>query len=139
MSSYVIKVHLLPQTLAGQDQGFEAVQKVLQSAVVEQQQQQQQQQQHPKPQTRKKRKQTTAAAPAPHFWDNIVQKDEESKNQTFHQRWGNRKDISICKHLFGRGDQVKGPAIKHKDQAMRVLGLGAQMTDMGVKAVNTVL
>ena len=138
MSSYVIKVHLLPQTLAGQDQGFEAVQKVLQSAVVEQQQQQQQQQQ-PKPQTRKKRKQTTAAAPAPHFWDNIVQKDEESKNQTFHQRWGNHKDISICKHFFARGDQVKGPAIKHKDQAMRVLGLGAQMTDMGVKAVNTVL
>ena len=137
MSSYVIKVHLLPQTLAGQDQGFEAVQKVLQSAVVEQQQQQQQQQ--PKPQTRKKRKQTTAAAPAPHFWDNIVQKDEESKNQTFHQRWGNHRDITIRKHLFGRGDQVKGPAIKHKDQAMRVLGLGAQMTDMGVKAVNTVL
>ena len=47
--------------------------------------------------------------------------------------------MSICKHLFERGDQVKGPAIKHKDQAMRVLGLGAQMTDMGVKAVNTPL
>ena len=103
MSSYVIKVHLLPQTLAGQDQGFEAVQKVLQSAVVEQQQQQQQQQQ-PKPQTRKKRKQTTAAAPAPHFWDNIVQKDEESKNQTFHQRWGENINISRFARICLEGE-----------------------------------
>ena len=29
------------------------------------------------------------------------------------------------------GTKPEGPAIKHKDQAMRVLGLGAQTTDMG--------
>ena len=31
--------------------------------------------------------------------------------------------------------QPKGPTIRHKDQAMRILGIGSQMTETGAKAV----
>ena len=45
------------------------------------------------------------------------------------------KSVKITENYVRNVAESKGPDIKHKDQAMRLLGMGVQMTDMGAKPV----
>ena len=55
----------------------------------------------------------------PHFWDEINEDNADKKPRTYSIRPGLQK----------------GPEIKHKDQAMRMLGIGSIMTETGARPV----